>query len=64
MADTNDRTAQALEVAKKQGKLWYQIKRSKASYIMIAPYFILFFFFTVLPVVMAVGFSFTYYNML
>ena len=64
MADTNDRTAQALEVAKKQGKLWYRIKRSKASYIMLAPYFILFFFFTVLPVVMAVGFSFTYYNML
>jgi len=64
MADTNDRSAQALEVAKKQGKLWYQIKRSKASYIMLAPYFILFFFFTVLPVVMAVGFSFTYYNML
>ena len=64
MADTNDRTAQALETAKKQGKLWYQIKKSKASYIMIAPYFILFFFFTVLPVAMAVGFSFTYYNML
>ena len=64
MADTNDRTTSALEVAKKQGKLWYQIKKSKASYIMIAPYFILFFFFTVLPVAMAVGFSFTYYNML
>jgi len=64
MADTNDRSAQALEVAKKQGKLWYRIKQSKASYFMIAPYFILFFFFTVLPVVMAVGFSFTYYNML
>lgn len=64
MADTNDRTTTALEVAKKQGKLWYQIKKSKASYIMIAPYFILFFFFTVLPVAMAVGFSFTYYNML
>ena len=64
MADTNDRSAQALEVAKKQGKLWYRIKTSKSSYLMIAPYFILFFFFTVLPVVMAVGFSFTYYNML
>ena len=64
MADTNDRSAQALEVAKKQGKLWYRIKKSKESYIMLAPYFILFFFFTVLPVVMAVGFSFTYYNML
>lgn len=64
MADTNDRSQQALEVAKKQGKLWYRIKKSKASYIMLAPYFILFFFFTVLPVVMAIGFSFTYYNML
>ena len=64
MADTNDRSTQALEVAKKQGKLWYRIKQSKSSYFMIAPYFILFFFFTVLPVVMAVGFSFTYYNML
>ena len=64
MADTNDRSAHALEVAKKQGTLWYRIKKSKASYIMLAPYFILFFFFTILPVVMAVAFSFTYYNML
>ena len=64
MADNNDRSQNALEIAKKQGKLWYRIKKSKASYIMLAPYFILFFFFTVLPVVMAIGFSFTYYNML
>ncbi len=64
MADNKDRVELALEVAKKQGKLWYRIKKSRASYIMLAPYFILFFFFTVLPVIMAVGFSFTYYNML
>lgn len=64
MADNNDRSELALEIAKKQGKLWYRMKKSKASYIMLAPYFILFFFFTVLPVVMAIGFSFTYYNML
>lgn len=44
--------------------LWTTIKRNKASYLMIAPYFILFFFFTVLPVLMSVGLSFTYYNML
>lgn len=44
--------------------LWYQIKRSKSSYLMMAPYFIMFFFFTVLPVGMAIAFSFTYYNML
>lgn len=55
---------EALAIAKKQAKLSYRIMRNKASYAMIAPYFILFFFFTVLPVVMSVCFSFTYYNML
>ncbi|HWT76669.1 MAG TPA: sugar ABC transporter permease [Mobilitalea sp.] len=41
-----------------------RIKRSKASYIMLAPYFILFFFFTVLPVLISVGLSFTSFNVL
>ena len=31
---------------------------------LMAPYFILFFFFTILPVLMSVGLSFTYFNML
>ena len=62
----NDNTVspEALEIARKQGTLGYKIKRNRASYAMIAPYFILFFFFTVLPVVMSIIFSFTYYNML
>ncbi len=64
MADKKDRSESALEIAKKQGTLRYRIKKSRASYIMLAPYFILFFFFTVLPVLMAIGISFTYYNML
>ena len=51
-------------IAAKQKKLSYQIKRNKASYFMLAPYFILFFFFTVLPVLMSVALSFTYFNML
>lgn len=55
---------EALEIAKKQATLGYQIKRNKASYMLLAPYFIMFFFFTVLPVIMSVAFSFTYYNML
>ena len=37
---------EALAVAKKQGKLGYRIKQNKACYIMMAPYFILFFTFT------------------
>jgi len=34
------------------------------SYLMLAPYFTLFFFFTVLPVLTSVALSFTYFNML
>ena len=55
---------EAYEIAAKQKKLGYQIKRNKASYLMMAPYFILFFLFTVLPVVISIGLSFTYFNML
>ncbi len=55
---------ETLDLIKKQRTLGYQIKKSKSSYLMLAPYFIMFFFFTVLPVVMSVAFSFTYYNML
>lgn len=51
-------------IPRKHLTLRYRIMRSKASYLMMAPYFILFFFFTVLPVAMAVAFGFTYYNML
>jgi multiple sugar transport system permease protein len=44
--------------------LGHQIYKNRVSYLMMAPYFILFFFFTVLPVLMSVGLSFTYFNML
>ena len=40
------------------------LKKHQASYLMIAPYFILFFFFTVLPVLMSVVVSFTDWNIL
>lgn len=55
---------EALDIAKKQATLSYRIKRNKSCYLMLAPYFIMFFFFTVIPVLMSVAFSFTYYNML
>jgi multiple sugar transport system permease protein len=41
-----------------------RMSASKASYAMLAPYFILFFLFTVLPVLASVFLSFTYFNML
>ena len=44
--------------------LWHDIRRNRASYLLMAPYFVLFFFFTVLPVLMRVYLSFNYFNML
>ena len=41
-----------------------ELRKSLPSYVMIAPYFILFFFFTVLPVLASIVLSFTDFNML
>lgn len=49
---------------RKNSTLRKRIAKSKASYIMCAPYFILFFTFTVLPVLTSIVLSFTYFNML
>ncbi len=64
MKNGKNMDATALEIARDHNSLKYRIRKSKVSYFMLAPYFILFFLFTVLPVLMAFGFSFTYYNML
>ncbi len=53
-----------MEKAKKEGKLWYRMKKSRTSYLMLAPYLILFTFFTIAPVLVSIGLSFTYFNML
>lgn len=53
-----------LKVAKQQKSLKFRIKQSRSCYLMLAPYFILFFLFTVLPVIISIGLSFTYFNML
>lgn len=43
---------------------WKEIKRNKVAYLMIAPFVILFFIFTVLPVIVSIVLSFTDFNML
>jgi multiple sugar transport system permease protein len=50
-------------------KLWWswklkEMKASKHSYVLLAPYMILFIMFTVIPVVISIILSFTYFNML
>lgn len=49
---------------KNEWSLGYRIKRSKASYIMLFPYFLLFFFFTIIPVLASIMLSFTSFNVL
>lgn len=46
----------------KKYSLWSEIKRKKACYLYILPFGLLFFTFTVLPVVLSIGLSFTNYN--
>ena len=48
----------------KEWTLGVRIRRSKTSYLMLAPYFILFFLFTILPVITSIIFSFTNFNVL
>ena len=43
---------------------WFLIKRNKTAYFMIAPFMILFFIFTIIPVVLSLVLSFTSFNML
>ncbi|MGN7455672.1 carbohydrate ABC transporter permease [Paenibacillus pasadenensis] len=43
---------------------WKEVKTSRQSYAMLAPYMILFSVFTVLPVLISIVLSFTYFNML
>ena len=43
---------------------WFLVKRNKTAYFMIAPFMILFFIFTIIPVALSLVLSFTSFNML
>ena len=43
---------------------WSEMKRTKAGYFMVAPFMVMFFIFTVLPVILSIVLSFTSFNML
>ncbi|MGB4644997.1 MAG: sugar ABC transporter permease [Dictyoglomaceae bacterium] len=44
--------------------LWKEIKKNRESYLLILPYFTLFFVFVVIPVIIAIVLSFTNYNII
>ncbi len=50
--------------AARKYSLGHTIWKNKASYLLMAPYFILFFLFTVVPVLMSIYLSLTYFNLL
>ncbi len=56
--------ARSTRTAPVKNTLWHEIRKNRASYLLMAPYFTLFFLFTVLPVLMSVYLSFNYFNML
>jgi len=45
-------------------QLWRRMVRHRFSYLLLAPFLLLFTVFTIIPVVTSVGLSFTYYNIL
>lgn len=47
----------------KMSDLWASIKAHRISYLFVAPFGILFCTFTVIPILVAIGLSFTYFNM-
>lgn len=48
----------------KRQLLWKEVKKNKQNYVLMAPYVILFMTFTIIPVFMSLGISFTYFNLL
>lgn len=48
----------------KRQLIWKEMKKYKHSYVLMAPFVILFMTFTIIPVFMSLGISFTYFNLL
>lgn len=53
-----------LTAKQKRQAMFQEMKKHKHSYILMAPYVILFMTFTIIPVFMSLGISFTYFNLL
>ena len=58
-----DRPVKRDEVSKLRWT-WQEMKNNKTAYFMVAPFFLLFIVFTVLPVILSIFLSFTNFNML
>ena len=63
MATTGEHAVSRKDMTRAQWT-WKEMKANKTAYFMVAPFMIIFLIFTVVPVVMSIGLSFTSFNML
>ena len=64
MSKNTDKQAKTRREMTKAEWTWFLVKRNKTAYFMIAPFMILFFIFTIIPVALSLVLSFTSFNML
>lgn len=64
MAKNTDKQVKTRREMTKAEWTWFLIRRNKTAYFMVAPFFILFFLFTIIPVVLSLVLSLTNFNML
>ena len=64
MSKNTDRQTKTRHEMTKSEWTWFLIKRNKTAYFMIAPFMILFFIFTIIPVFLSLVLSLTSFNML
>ncbi len=63
VVDTEKRPVSRQEMTRRQW-IWKEMKRNKVAYLMVGPFMVLFFIFTILPVALSMLFSLTDFNML
>ena len=64
MSKNTEKQAKTRKEMTKAEWTWFLVKRNKTAYFMIAPFMILFFIFTIIPVALSLVLSFTSFNML
>lgn len=64
MSKNTDKQVKTRKEMTKAEWTWFLVKRNKTAYAMIAPFMILFFIFTIIPVALSLVLSFTSFNML
>ena len=64
MSKKPEKQVKPLHEMTKSERTWFLIKRNKTAYFMIAPFMILFFIFTIIPVALSLVLSLTSFNML